>query len=108
MKQAFFVLVVIVLSGPLAMASVSSQEKKVLTDLYSSTKGAQWKVTWDLNTPVYKWYGVRVENGKVVALNLFNNNLQGVLPNSLGNLPYLEELNLAFNTLHGHIPETIT
>ncbi len=47
------------------------------------------------------WYGVTVENGDVVALDLSDNNLSGSLPAAVGDLAALEYLNLGSNQITG-------
>ena len=55
-------------------------DKEALIALYNSTNGAQWSdnTKWLTDAPVGEWYGVTVEGGRVVKLELENNNLQGV------------------------------
>ena len=55
-------------------------DKEALIALYNSTNGAQWRdnTNWLTDAPVGEWYGVTVEGGRVVRLQLGNNNLQGV------------------------------
>src|SRR5690606_36277697 len=85
-------------------AMVPKSEKAVLLELYNSTQGQKWNTAWDIGTPVDTWYGVTVQNGHVVEINLLRNNLVGSLPKSLGDLKFLVSLNLAFNTISGEIP----
>ena len=63
-----------------SFANVSNSEKDALISLYNATQGDQWINTWDTATTVDTWYGVTVEEGKVVEINLSFNNLQGALP----------------------------
>ena len=58
-------------------------DKEALIAFYNSTNGAQWTMllnnrNWLTDAPVGEWYGVTVEGGRVVKLELENNNLQGV------------------------------
>ena len=80
-------------------AEVSVSEKSALINLYNATNGANWKAKWDLNAPVSSWYGVKLLNDKVVAIQLQNNNLVGTLPASIGDMKSLEVLNLSFNKI---------
>ena len=96
MKSFFTFLVVAFLSFS-ALAEVSSTQKQALIDLYNATNGAEWSNTWDLNADVSTWHGVKVENSNVVGLNLSMNNLNGQLPESIGNLDTLVSLELFFN-----------
>ena len=84
--------------------AIPKAEKNALIDLYESTNGANWKNTWDLSSKVSNWNGVVIENNHVVSITLFNNNLEGTLPNSIGNLENLKLLNLAFNNIEGNLP----
>ena len=88
-------------------AMVPKSEKNVLLELYKSTEGEKWNNSWDVNSPVDTWYGVTVQNGHVVEINLFRNNLVGSLPESIGELKHLVLLNLAFNTISGEIPKSV-
>ena len=79
------------------MAFIPQNERQALIDFYNSTNGGNWASKWNLNEPVTKWYGVKVENGNVVAIRLMDNNLSGQLPESLGDLTELKILDVAFN-----------
>jgi hypothetical protein len=51
------------------------------------------------------WYGVETDSqGRVVRLNLADNNLRGELPSSIGNLSRLQYINIKQNRLTGRIP----
>ncbi|CAM9769549.1 unnamed protein product [Pylaiella littoralis] len=55
-----------------------------------------------------KWSGVRVgRRGKVVELRLPGNNMNGVLPPSMGSLDELRIIELRENRLEGNIPESL-
>ena len=56
-----------------------------------------------------EWDGVDEvdEDGRVVSLNLSDNNLRGSLPWELANLDRLEELDLSTNNLTGDLPEEL-
>ena len=87
------------------MANISSTEKEALVKLYKATNGSQWTNKWDLNAPVTSWYGVKLQNDKVIALNLSSNHLVGQLPNEIGDLVNLQSLNLFKNDISGLIPK---
>ncbi len=76
-------------------ADVPKVEKEVLLELFRNTQGENWTNTWRLNQPITTWYGVQIENNHIVGLNLFNNNLVGQLPNSIGKLKHLAVLNVS-------------
>ncbi|RKN03595.1 hypothetical protein D7036_13550 [Aquimarina sp. BL5] len=83
---------------------VSAIEKQALIDLYNATDGPNWTYSWDLDTPVCDWYGVRVFDGKVTIVELRYNNLNGTIPSTLENLSNLRILNLGKNKLSGNVP----
>lgn len=96
----------VVFCGIVAVAQeeVSDREIIALLELQYRTGGEQWAHTWDLNTHVGTWYGVTVKNGKIIGLELPNNNMVGNIPLTLGNLKNLEVLDLSNNKLEGRIP----
>ncbi len=53
------------------------------------------------------WFGVSVDSGRVVALTLPHNNVEGTLPEALGDLTALEQLHLYGNRLQGRIPAAL-
>lgn len=88
-------------------AQVNQKEKQALLDLYAATNGKAWVQTWDLNEPVSDWHGVTVKDNTVVEISLLFNNLNGILPASIGDLQNLTRLELSFNKLEGAIPSEI-
>lgn len=88
---------------------VDASEKTALLDLYTNTDndGSGWTVdeNWNSNTPVSTWSGITVKNGHVSKINLRGNNLNGSIPNTLENLSFLEEVDLANNRLEGELPD---
>ena len=83
------------------------RELIALLELRARTHGNEWVNVWDLKTPVSSWYGVRVKDGKLVSLDLSNNNLRGNLPLTIGNLTHLEYLDLSGNKLSGRMPREL-
>jgi Leucine-rich repeat (LRR) protein len=83
-------------------------ECKALVKLYDSTDGDHWKdrTGWkETNTPC-SWKGIdnNCKNGHVTRLYLQYNQLNGSLPEELGNLKELTVVNMANNDLSGPIP----
>ena len=99
-----------------------------LCDLFTSTNGLKWinNNNWGLNTSYCEWYGIycdypdtnpwiKIDNSKsktsiknnIHRVLLSNNNLVGELPESLGQLIELVELDLSQNTLTGSLPQSI-
>ncbi len=91
------------------VVDVSVSECQALVDLYESTIGADWSTNdnWLSSLNVDDWFGVKVEENKVVEVILSSNNLSGTLPDSLENLIYLQVLQLSFNQISGSIPESL-
>ena len=73
------------------MANISNSEKEALVKLYKATNGSQWTNKWDLKASETTWFGVKIQNDHVIALNLSNNHLVGQLPAEIGNLVYLQQ-----------------
>ena len=103
LSKTTFIALLLAISLP-AQAQVIESDSLALVTLYDSTDGANWKHTWDLNTPVDTWYGVTVDSGQVTVLWLVSNQLNGSIPAELGNLTNLTSLGLARNRLSGSIP----
>ncbi|MCB0389601.1 MAG: Two component regulator three Y domain protein, partial [Winogradskyella sp.] len=53
-----------------SFSEVAQSEKEALLALYNSTNGEKWNHTWNLNEPIENWYGVTVQDNKVVEINL--------------------------------------
>ena len=105
-KSGFSLLLMVCLTLPMLMAQneVSQREVIALLELKAKTKGHLWTNEWDQSKPISTWHGVTVRNGKVVGLHLSNNNLQGRIPITIGNLRHLEVLDLSNNTIGGKVP----
>ncbi|CAM1368156.1 hypothetical protein [Tenacibaculum xiamenense] len=95
-----------------ASTSTLEEEKQALWDLYQSTNGPQWNNTiannkaWSLSKPISEWYGVLLRDGHVDRLLLQNNNLDGVIPPSIGKLSKIYHLWLSKNKIRS-IPTEI-
>ncbi|WP_020526313.1 FG-GAP-like repeat-containing protein [Flexithrix dorotheae] len=61
----------------------------------------------DPDLPVEAWPGVKVENKRVVEVNLPSKGLSGTIPVAFGNLSELKRLDLFNNNLTGTIPEEL-
>lgn len=75
-----------VLSQEFVFLSDLQADSLVLIDFYNATGGDNWTNNsgWlESGVALEDWYGVRVEDGRVIEINLGNNNLTGTLPISL-------------------------
>lgn len=104
-----------------------AQDRAGLIALYNSTNGANWTNTkqgqgaWPINDPNAVistswdpatntgWYGVGIDaRGRVVTIELDNNNLSGTLPSQIGQLSALWSIRIKNNiSLTGAIPSQI-
>ncbi len=97
-------------SGTGAPIDPFERERAVLMELYNATDGPNWthNNNWNSSEPVHRWDGVWEDrDGRVVALYLDSNQLNGSIPPSLGSLVKLESLFLNDNQLSGSIPSSL-
>lgn len=97
-----------------AALSLHAQSRRAdslaLVDFYRVMKGAEWveDSNWVSESPLELWHGVTTsEEGRVIGLRLPSNNLAGFLPFSIGQLNYLEVLDLSGNQIGGEFPVPI-
>ena len=84
----------------------SSTDRAALASLYNATGGANWKNNdkWLSEAPMGEWHGVTTDSdGRVIGIDLNNNQLTGAIPLELGNLTNLKRLNLSGNEWTGCI-----
>ena len=67
---------------------------------------------WSRDIHLSEWNGIEVHEGSdekfiVKELNLYNNQLEEVLPKEIGNLINLQELDLSNNQIEGVLPKEI-
>lgn len=57
-------------------------DRDVLLAFYRATGGPQWKQNrgWTTDDDISLWFGVKVQDGRVVGLHLGGNNLKGNVP----------------------------
>ena len=85
-------------------------DRAALIVLYEATDGPNWvnSENWLTDPPLGDWYGVDTDDsGRVVRLDLYNNDLTGSIPPELGNLASLTNLELRRNNLTGPIPSQL-
>ena len=97
-------------AAPRPRAQTSSSEREILIELFQATGGSAWKrkAGWGSDKPVCNWEGVVcgffADSGNVTGLQMWDNNLQGVIPESLAKLTDLKVLDLSRNRLTGILP----
>ncbi|MDW8211772.1 MAG: LamG-like jellyroll fold domain-containing protein [Cytophagales bacterium] len=69
-----------------------------LVALYNAAGGNNWQPSWNLQTPVRTWAGVRVRKGRVISLDLSSRRLSGRIA-PVVQLPRLGRLNVSDNQL---------
>ncbi|KAL7241968.1 hypothetical protein ACSBR1_014526 [Camellia fascicularis] len=64
---------------------------------------------WSSATSVCDWIGISCDkcHNRVVALNLPNMGIGGIIPPHIGNLSFLSYFNITSNTFHGHLPSEL-
>jgi Leucine-rich repeat (LRR) protein len=82
--------------------TLSQIEWNALRDFFKSTRGQAWtnRSKWLNNSISYcDWKGVTCKDNHVTQLDLTNNGLSGTLSKSIGNLTYIEKLDLSDNDI---------
>jgi hypothetical protein len=83
--------------------------------------GSNWTNTWNLSLPMNTWYGIRLNSfGCVECIDLdgttacesyffsnLGNNLEGQIPESIGNLSQVQFISFGNNFLSGSIPTSL-
>ncbi|CAM9381152.1 unnamed protein product [Ectocarpus sp. 12 AP-2014] len=61
---------------------MAQTDREALVALYNATGGPNWKQdgNWNTDADLSQWHGIKTnDQGRVVALSLNSNNLQGIL-----------------------------
>jgi len=80
----------------------SVNERQILTRFYQATGGADWyeSSAWVSSEDKCEWHGIECnERNEVISITLQSNNLVGVPPGSIFDLPMLELIDLSSNPL---------
>ncbi len=96
-------------SGVDARIAQYAADRDALVALYHALDGPNWNLNhnWLSNAPLRQWYGVTIGAGRVVELDLSQNQLSGEIPAEIGQLTGLTNLDFFGNQLTGEIPPSI-
>jgi hypothetical protein len=77
----------------------SDSEKAALVDFYHSTQGDWWRINhnWLTGDPcINHWYGITCNTkGQIISFHMFENRIDGLMPDSFGDLVHLKHLTIA-------------
>eukprot|EP01084_Bolivina_argentea_P028540 53039_1 len=116
MAHKGFCVTTLLITALLSIYASENNDSKVLLDLYYATNGSNWHQPWSISVIENNNYcvqnksnlhGLQCVNNDIVALYLFNNNLNGFIPSSICTLHKLEALPLSQNSLTCTIPSCI-
>ncbi|WP_420634363.1 Ig-like domain-containing protein [Candidatus Palauibacter sp.] len=88
--------------GTSEITVTASPDRAALVALYEATDGPNWahNDNWLTDAPLGQWHGVAVDRqGRVTALSMRLNDLNGPIPVELGNLSRLEVLSITNSKL---------
>ena len=88
----------------------TAYDRALLERLYQATDGRRWtnRQNWGTDASLEDWHGVTTDDaGRVVGLDLRENNLTGPIPSQLGGLARLVTLDLGSNRLTDSIPSRL-
>ena len=86
---------------------IYEKERATLIALYKALNGDNWvdKNNWCSDRPLKEWSGVSVnEDGYVEKLNIRHRNIQGAIPECIGQLSQLKYLDAYDNAIVGPLP----
>ena len=107
--KKLLIITLILFSSIYGKSQVLEQDSLALVAIYNSTNGNNWynNSHWlDEFWPVELWFGVEIENYRVVQINLPYNNLAGDIPSEIGNLDSLSIFDIGYNSVYS-IPSSI-
>eukprot|EP01031_Cornospumella_fuschlensis_P040536 gene40536-49411_t len=88
------------------------EERRALVSLFESLDGKNWfdKTRWCSDEPIGRWHGVKLnpQTGRVNKLILPDNRLGGVIPEDIGKLEGLIEIDFRRNNIGGEIPKALS
>ncbi len=106
----YFTFTVLIFSMHNSYSAIPIDERSALINFYNSTNGKYWKDNsgWlDSIGTECGWVGIECKNDHISRIDLHNNQLNGTIPNTIGQLSNIEYLDLSQNQLTGAIPDTV-
>jgi len=97
--KTLLISIFLIFSASTSYTQVLEQDSLALVAFYNSTDGPNWNnnSNW-LTGPVSTWYGVTVEGNRVIELKFYSdNNLNGFIPEEIGDLNELVKLVISNN-----------
>ena len=88
----------------------SADDRAALVAFYESVGCDNWVISanWVSDKPMAEWYGISINHeGRVVAIALGNNGLEGSIPPEIGQLTGMLELFMGLNGLSGSLPSEL-
>lgn len=91
-----------------------ASERQILTQFYHALDGPNWidNTNWLSDAPLKQWYGVScgrydktTAKWRVNRLDLANNGLEGIIPESFSGLEKMMYIELHRNRITGHLPD---
>lgn len=82
--------------------TIPAAERAALVELFNATNGPSWtdNTNWNTTADPSLWYGVVVDGCHVIELHLDGNNLDGNIPEAIGDLGQLRQLSLSYNLIY--------
>lgn len=102
-KITTFILAFYFFSTLSSSAQVNEMDSLAMVDLYHALDGDNWtnNTNWLSEKRLEEWYGIYLNNNKVVLIDLKNNNCAGSIPSSLSNCDELVEIFIPENKITG-------
>jgi hypothetical protein len=90
---------------------LAKKERDALVAIFNSLGGKRWKdkTRWCSDEPIGRWKGVHLDprTKRVNKIILAENELEGEIPEDLGNLTELIEVDMRLNRIKGKLPNSI-
>ena len=93
---------------PLVHGCDTPQNRAVAQDVYVATRGPAWTNSsgWLTDAHLSEWFGITCNGTDIIGIDLYSNNLNGTLTDSISQLVALQTLDLGSNLLTGELPSS--